>query len=184
MLTEQELSQASPARIRLKESEYLYRQFLSYCGPPVNSYFPMNVYLDAFLFCSVSIEEMVPKDLGEKLNSTDVFKFLKAARNATTHHSPLAAPAGAQTLGFLRPFNRHVSESVGKGPSSSRLCLNVKAFEEVFELAAAKYRKGSKTLQAGKNYLSRLDSEKENVFIEGIMRDALKTIQKIITEKV
>lgn len=105
ILTEPELAASTPVSLRLAEAEYFLSQFRAHCGPPRDSYFLMICYLDAFLFSLVSVEDIISRKR-KKLNECLVFKFLKAARNVTTHQLVLAAPSrqGEHT----RPFSRWV----------------------------------------------------------------------------
>lgn len=178
MLNEQAITQADPVLLRYKEAQYLYVKFEAACGPPRDSYFEMIVYFDAFLFCFVSIEEMVSKEIKEKLNDLDVFKFLKAARNVTTHHSVLAAPN--QKGEFVRPFFRAIDESK-VGNASARLRIDVEQFGQIFSLAAELWPCGKKVFQAGAESLRRIEaSGGKELFIEDVMGDGLQAISKML----
>ncbi len=183
MLNEQQISQADSALLRYTEAKYLHGQFRAHCGPPRDSYFHMIVYFDAFLFCFISIEEMINEESSNSLNSKDVFKFLKAARNVTTHHSILAAPPGAQTAGFQRPFGRigDVSIGVSHPYGSAKLQVNLDVFERVFDTAADRWPRGRASFAAGKAYLTRKQSEGlSEIFIEDVMKEGLQAVAEVL----
>jgi hypothetical protein len=183
MLNEQQISQAEPAFLRFNEAKYLYHQFITHCGPPADSYFHMIAYFDSFLFCLISIEEMVPDGKRNILHLKDVFRFLKAARNVTTHHSILAAPPGAQTVGFQRPFGRVISSSLGGTQlnDSARLKINLDVFRRVFDTAAVKYSRAKRSFEAGQDYLTRKESEGQTeIFIEEVMNEGIQAVAQAL----
>jgi hypothetical protein len=175
MLNEEQLSQASPAFLRYNEAKYLLEQFRRHCGPPAHSYFHLIVYFDAFLFCIVSIEEMLSRSQKDALHQLEIFTFLKAARNITTHHSILAAPPDAQKVGFQRPFGRLLA--LGGPQESGRLQVNITVFRRVFDNAAAKYPRHKRGFDAGKDYLTAKETQGHTeLFIEDIMHEALQAV--------
>ena len=144
MLNDTELSKTNPSQLRLKEAEFFRQKFVEASGPPKSSYFQMIAYFDAFLFCAISIEEMVSTAQKDKLNSEDIFKFFKAARNLTTHHSILAAPK--QKSQYLRPHSRTISISIGGNSegSSARFRVAIEKFRQVFNTASTNYPRSKK----------------------------------------
>src|SRR5712692_11385221 len=106
-MNESEMSKATTAELRLGAAQYFYTQYLKHCGPPLDSYFLMVNYFDAFLFALTSIEEMIDQHSKKALRANQTFRFLKALRNITTHHSVLAAAVG--NAKFPRPFSRDLS---------------------------------------------------------------------------
>lgn len=178
MINEHEISKTDPAFLRYLEAEYLCGQFLDSCGPPLDSYFQMILYFDAFLFCFVSIEEMVSPEKKKGLNQLDIFKFFKAARNVTTHHSILAAPV--QKGEFVRGVLRDINESTGGSLpiASARFKVNTENFRKIFSLAAKKWPHG-KGFQAGEEYLNRIEANgSSKVYIEDIMAEGLRAVRK------
>ena len=158
MIDEHEISKIDPAFLRYLEAEYLCGRFLDSCGPPLDSYFQMILYFDAFLFCFVSIEEMVSPEKKKGLNQLDIFKFFKAARNVTTHHSILAAPV--QKGEFVRGVLRDINESTGGSQpiASARFRVNAENFRRTFSLAAKIWPRDKSGFQAGEEYLNRIEA--------------------------
>lgn len=177
-MNENEISKAEPVHLRYNEARHLYDCFLESCGPPRDSYFRMITYFDAFLFTYVSIEEMVDSGTKNQLNQLPVFKFLKAARNITTHHSVLAAPNQAGE--FNRPFSRIINDG-NTGIASAKLKVRIEKFREMFSLAGEKYPRGSKGFQESEAYLQCIEQNgTDSVFIEEIMLEGLKGVSNVL----
>lgn len=177
-MTEQEISTSEPAYLRFNESQYLHDCFVDSCGPPRDSYFKMIVYFDAFLFTFISIEEIVTDEKKMILNNLSVFKFLKAARNITTHHSVLAAPNQARE--FERPFSRIIQDG-NTGIASANLRVRIKKFREIFALARDRYPRGARGFQESEAYLCQLEEDgKDNVFIEKTMSEGLRSVSNVL----
>lgn len=177
-MNEQQVSKSEPVCLRLEGARYLYKKFIDSCGPPCDSYFHMITYFDAFLFSYVSIEEMTDMETKKKLNTLDVFKFLKASRNITTHHSILAAPN--QRNDFERPFSRIIHDG-NTGITSANLQVKIEKFREIFNLASEKYSRGKKGFQESEEYLQIIEaSGKDSIFIEEVMLEGLKSASSIL----
>ncbi len=177
-MNEQQISKSEPVCLRYEGACYLYKKFIDSCGPPRDSYFHMITYFDAFLFSYVSIEEMIDEKTKTRLNELDIFKFLKAARNITAHHSILAAPA--QRGGFERPFSRIINDG-NTGTASARLRIRVDKFRQVFTLAAQKYPGGKVSFQNSEDYLQSIEAAgAENVFIDAIMLEGIEGAKRIL----
>ena len=172
-MQEEELSRLSPAGLRLAEAEYFLREYVKHCGPPIDSYFGMVCCFDAFLFALVSVEEMVGKDIRERLNANSSFRFLKALRNITTHHSVLAA--SIQGNKFERPFSRIITTCVGSAPNdSSRLRLRFEVLRSIFDAVEAEREQEARTLAIARDFLLALEAGGGGVvFLEEIMEQAL-----------
>lgn len=182
MLTEEEIRNSEPSKLRYKEAIYLRTQFVRYCGPPQDSYFHMIVYLDTFLFCFVSIEELISLDKKRQLNQIPVFKFLKACRNVTAHHSILAAPNQAGQ--FIRPFSRAISELNLGAPDATaftRLIIEVERFRQIFSLVALRWPSEQSTLEAAEAYLIDLEAKGINgIQIEEVLREGLEAVATLL----
>jgi hypothetical protein len=181
MIDEHEISKTDPAFFRYLEAKYLCGRFLDSCGPPRDSYFQMILYFDAFLFCFVSIEEMVSPEEKKGLNQLDIFKFLKAARNVTTHHSILAAPI--QKGEFVRGVSRDINENTGGSQpiASARFRVNTENFRKTFSLAAKKWPRNKSGFQAGEKYLNRIEANGgSRVYFEDIMAEGLRAVRKTL----
>lgn len=160
--------------MRLAEAIFFYRKFVGACGPPKDSLFEMVAYFDAFLFTLVSIEEMVSGSQKNALNSIDVFKFAKAARNVTTHHSVLAAPN--QPIGFDRSLYREIFEE--QDMAFAKLYVSVGYMTNVFNQAATKFPKASAGFQGGSAYLSQIQMGRFE--ISSFMKDVLNEVKNLI----
>jgi hypothetical protein len=174
MLSEPQLVDTAPLLMRFYEAIYFFKQFILFSGPPRDCYFLKIAYLDGFLFSLVSIEDM-NSDLGERLNDISIFKFFKALRNLTTHHSVLAAPL--QTESFERPLSRHIYEGVF---SSERSQLSIEALCDDFDIASERYPRGKKVFDYGKNYLQELKGRGNKVYWDELMKEVLFIIPQVL----
>ena len=178
MLNETQISNTRPALLRYYEAEFFMSRFLASCGPETirDSYFKMISYFDAFLFCLISIEEMVSDEQKRRLRSNNVFSFLKAARNLTTHHSVLASPN--QHGQYIRPFSRQINE----GPqASAHLCITIDKFRQVFQLAATNWPRSRAGFQSANAYLDVLEARgTQKIFLEKIMQEGLVAVQEVL----
>lgn len=178
-LDEVTISTIDPARLRYEEAIYLCSEFLNHCISPKESTFLLITYLDSFLFCFISIEEMVSDEDKKIMKESLIFNFLKAARNVTAHQTILAAPK--QKSKFKYPFLRSVmvSLNLGTGHKSGRtkLRLNFKQIRETF--ITGKVRKD--TLELAKEYLTNKESiGVEELLIEEVMKEGLEEIKLIL----
>jgi hypothetical protein len=178
-MQETEMATLTAAQLRYREAEYFYSQFIANSGPPCDSYFKMVCYFDAFLFALVSVEEMIDKSDQDRLRAIDVFRFVKALRNTTMHHSVLAAPQpGAK---FERPFSRHISESIGGDPeASAMLSIRYDIFRGIFDTIEAERPSEKYTLNAARYYLSKLESQSQPIFLESVLLDALSAVKAFV----
>ena len=177
-MDEQQISKSEPVCLRYEEARHLYEKFIDSCGPPSDSYFHMITYFDAFLFLYVSIEEMMDEPTKKRLNELDVFKFLKAARHVTTHHSILAAPN--QRGEFERPFSRIIDDG-NTGITFAGLRVRIEKFRQIFTLAAQIFEKGKRAFQESEEYLQRIEAAgAEDLFIDVIMLEGLEGAAKIL----
>lgn len=170
------------AQLRYREAEFFYSQFIANSGPPRDSYFHMICYFDAFLFALVSVEEMIDDTAKSHLRGIDVFRFVKALRNITMHHSVLAAPQpGAK---FERPFSRHISESIGGvSEAPAELAIRYDIFRGIFDAIETERPFEKKNLKAVRKYLSKLENRAQPVFLEPVLLDALNAVKVFVTEE-
>ena len=167
-----------PANLRCHEAEYFFHCFLRACGGPDHhdDYFTMIAFFDAYLFSIVSIEDMVAKDERALLHNIDLFRFLKALRNVTSHHSVLAGPSIGWK--FERPFSRHVSENFSKGvPIPAKLELRFDVLRRIFDAVQQERPRERKTLDRARAYMSRLEAEQAPVFIDTVMREGIVVVR-------
>lgn len=179
-MDEQQILKSDPASLRCEEARHFYEKFIHSCGPPNDSYFHMITYFDAFLFSYVSIEEMLNEHTKKKLNELDVFKFLKAARNFTVHHSILAAPN--QRGEFERPFSRIINDG-NTGVTSAKLQVRIEKFRQIFTLAAEKFPRGKIVFQRSEDYLQRIETAGDDkIYIDSVMLEGLEKGVALILE--
>lgn len=177
-MDEQQILKSEPVCLRYEGARHLYEKFIDSCGPPRDSYFHMITYFDGFLFSYVSIEEMIDEHTKKRLNELDVFKFLKAARNITTHHSILAAPK--QRGDFERPFSRIINDG-NTGITSARLQVRIEKFRQIFTMAAQIFPGGKRAFQESEEYLQRIEATgADNVFIDAIMLEGLEGAARLM----
>lgn len=178
-MQETEMVLLTTAQLRYREADYFYTQFLAHCGPPHDSYFQMVCYFDSFLFALTSVEEMVDTSSKATLRDVEVFRFIKALRNITMHHSVLAAPQPGAKL--VRPFSRQISESVGGIQSSSaKLAIKYSNFREIFDYIEVKRPSEKRTLDVARDYLAKLEAGSQPVYLETVLYDALQKVAKLI----
>jgi hypothetical protein len=179
-MQETEMSTLTTAQLRYYEAEYFYYQFIISSGPPCDSYFKMVCYFDAFLFAVVSVEEMINESDRDRLRGIEVFRFVKALRNITVHHSILTAPQpGAK---FERPFSRYIPESIGGAPEdSAKLAIRYNIFRDIFDAIEAERPKEKQMLKTARCYLSKLECQAQPIFIETVLRDALIAVKAFVT---
>lgn len=178
-MKETEMSTLTTAQLRYYEAKYFYSQFIVNSGPPCDSYFKMVCYFDAFLFALVSVEEMIDESDRDRLREIDVFRFVKALRNITMHHSVLAAPQpGAK---FKRPFSRYIPESIGGASEvSAKLAIRYDIFRGIFGTIEAERPNERATLNAARFYLSKLECQAQPIFLESVLLDALAAIKPFV----
>ena len=181
-MQELEMSTLTTAQLRYFEAEYFYSQFIANSGPPREVYFKMVCYFDAFLFALVSVEEMIDASAKAHLREIEVFRFVKALRNITMHHSVLVSPQpGAK---FECPFSRHLSVSIGGAPDyedSAKLAIRYDIFRCIFDAIEAQRPNEKATLDAARYYLSKLESQAQPIFLESVLLDALNSVKAFVS---
>lgn len=166
---------------RFAEADYFFSRFVESCGPPSDSYFRMVCYFDAFLFTLISIEEMVAEDVKKKLNSKPVFKFLKAMRNISTHHSVLGAALSDSK--FPRPFYRVINASIGGPPNdSSRLNLRFDILKQIFQAIEKERPSEKKNLTIARKHIAEREFQSPGEFpLVDEMKSGLDEVRSILT---
>jgi hypothetical protein len=180
-MDEIQLSTAVPPVVRFREAAFFRTKFITASGPPVDSHFEMIAFFDAFLFSIVSIEDMVNNSLKSRLQTAEVFLFLKAARNVTTHHSVLAAPF--QPNGFARPLPRRITEHAGGSSpyAYAKFAVSIRNFRKVFHQAAVRYPRGASHFLAGETYLNSLEARGVGeILLEDVMQEGLNVVAAVL----
>jgi len=178
-MDELQLSRASPEALRVSHAEYFLRQYVQHSGPPIDSYWLMIGYFDAFLFALASVYDMSPKTTRGKLNGVQVLKFFVALRNISAHHSVLSA--GAKGSKFPRPFSRAVSMSAGGAPAnSSRLFFRFDVLGQILDAVELEWPKAKKNIETARRHIGTLVKRGTPVYLEDQMRDAIAAIRCIV----
>ena len=177
-MREEELALLTSAQLRRSEAEYFCSQFVKACGPP-DSYFRMISYFDAFLFTLVSIEEIVDDSRKVALRANDTFRFVKALRNVTAHHSILASSQPDSK--FVRPLRRELKVGVGiSGIDEGKLSINFVRFREIFDAVQAERPGERHTLDAARKYLDHLETQPQPIYIEHVLHHVLSEVAQIV----
>lgn len=139
----------------------------------------MVCYFDAFLFSFVSVEEMINESNRNRLLERDVFRFVKALRNITMHHSVLAAPQpGAK---FERPFSRYIPEIIGgASEGSAELAMRYEILRDIFDSIVIERPREKKTIDAARCYLSKLERQVQPIFLESVLLEALAVVKTFV----
>jgi len=175
-----DVSQLSAPALRLAQAEQFFTLFNQASRPGGDCWFDMAMHFDAFLFCFVSIEEMVPAEIKVRLRSVGSFKFFKALRNITAHHSVIAGASPAAK--FPRPVVRYIPDSLGASemepvefklkPDRLRII-----FEEILNV-----RESEKwTIEAARSFLDDLEAAGRPIFIRQLMELAIAEMRPHVT---
>lgn len=147
----------------------------------MDSYWLMVGYFDAYLFALASIADMASKAVKARLDGVPVFRFFKALRNVSAHHSVLAATVVGNK--FPRPFRRNVSVSVGSTPNdSARLIFRLDVLRQILDAVEQEYPREKKNLDAARNYITDLEARRPDVFLEDLMYDAVAAVKAVIEQ--
>lgn len=170
-----EFAEMSAALLRFAEAKYLFEQFKAARSSEINQgLFLLTVYFDSFLFCLVSVEEMVDSSARDKLRVTPSFLFFKALRNITTHHSVLSGLKGK----FPRPISRIVSIGVGyKVDFPEQFFLLPERLREIFDRILLERPNEKRTITAARSYLDRLETAGNQIMITDLMESVLTDVE-------
>lgn len=175
-----DVSKLSAPALRLAQAEHFFTLFKEASRPGGDCWFDMAMYFDALLFCFVSIEEMVPADVKIHLRSVGSFKFFKALRNITAHHSIIAGASPAAK--FPRPVVRYIPESLG-APEMEPVELKLKPdtlraiLDEIFKL----HESDKWTIKAARVYLDELEATGQPIFIRQVVTLAIADMRQFVT---
>ena len=174
-----QFTKLSPAALRLAESRYVLEKFIESCSVRHDdTLFLLTTYFDAFLFCYVSIEEMVDNpDVKNSIRGIPIFMFFKALRNVATHHSVLSGVEGK----FPRPITRIVQ--IG-APTNAVFCVVPEKVEHIFS-ELVKIRPSEKnTLTAAKAFLDSLVQRGGDILVHELMADAIEAAEPHVQQAV
>lgn len=174
-----DISQYTPPALRLAQAKHCLDLFNHASKPNDDCWFDMAMYFDAFLFCFVSIEEMVPKAIKEQIQTIESFKFFKALRNITTHHSIIAGASPAAK--FPKPLVRSIPMSIGTietDPVEFKLKPDVLRliFDEILKVRPY----DRKTIDPARNFLNALEVDGQSIYIRHVMDTAIEDIELLI----
>lgn len=172
MLSATEFAGLSPSKLRLKEAEFFLEQLKNAGTIDHNAtLFQMTAHFDAFLFCYVSIEEMLPAFNREKLKSIGVFRFFKALRNISTHHSILT---GIKDSKFERPIGRVLQIGVGCHViETAKFFLLPDKLRSIFDALLIERPRDKNIIDAARLFLDDIANSKQQIFLVELMQVAL-----------
>lgn len=131
----------------------------------------MTTYFDAFLFCYVSIEEMVEESQKDKLRALGVFRFMKALRNISTHHSVLT---GIKDSKFQRPIARVVSIGVDcKVPETAKFFVHPDRLNEIFDAILVERPFEVRTVEPARDFLRERSKSASTLYVADLMKMAI-----------
>lgn len=172
MLSVTEFAELSPSRLRLKEAEFFLEQ-LKHAGTVDHNktLFLMTAYFDAFIFCYVSIEEMLTGEKKEEIRALGVFRFFKALRNISMHHSILT---GIKDSKFERPIGRVLHIGVGcTVAETAKFFLLPTKLSAIFDALLIERPKEKYTIEPAREFLNQLIQSNEQIFLVALMQQAL-----------
>ena len=172
MISVDQFIELPPAQLRLKESEFFLRQLKMAGNVDYQStLFLMTAYFDAFVFAYVSIEEMLPSDKKESLRSAKIFRFFKALRNISTHHSVLTGIKGTK---FQRPIARHVTVGVGcQVHDAVKFFVVPEKLHAIFDAVLEERPKEKHTIEPARQFLNEISMSDDTIYVVDLMQRAV-----------
>ena len=173
-----EFATMSAAKLRLTEAQYLFEQFKAVRNAePNHGLFLLTVYFDSLLFCLISIEEMVDTATKSTLRQIDSFRFFKALRNITSHHSVLSGIHGK----FDRPISRNISVHMGgQAEFSEQFFLLPDKLRTIFDSVEKERQREKPNLDAARVYLSTLETSGKQIMLVDLVENAIADIERHI----
>ena len=167
-----DMASLSPAEIRLKQSAAFLAHFNHASRPNHDCWFEMSMYFDAFLFCFVSIEEMVDSQKKKVLQKAPSFRFFKVLRNISTHHSILTGASPGSK--FPRPLTRYIPETIG-APETEQVEFRIKpdVLRSIFDQVAIEVQRERANIEAAKGFLASLEANGGHIHIRHVMQKAI-----------
>lgn len=172
----------NPSELRLREASFLVDRFFEACNAEHNdTLFLMTTYFDSFLFCFVSIEEMVSSEQRVALRESNLFRFIKALRNISTHHSILT---GSKTNRFPRPIARILSVGVGCVPKqNAEFYIKDKTLHEIFDKILDKRPQEKHNIPPAKKFLKERAENKERILISELLCESIELVKVVLENK-
>jgi hypothetical protein len=174
----EQLSKLSPAEARLAESSFVLEKFAEASKASHNeTLFLLTAYFDAFLFCYISIEEMVDDaHLKSRIQGIPIFAFFKALRNIATHHCVLAGVQGK----FPSPIARIVK--IG-GRENAVFCVVPDKVEYIFSEIIKIFPRESKTIESARKFLASRVAQGGDILVYELMRAAVESVKGLLPYK-
>ena len=181
-MDEPTLSKTPPARLRLRHADHFLAQYKLHSGPPIDAYWLMVGYFDAFLFSLATVWDMSDSSVRAKLESISSFRFFKALRNVAAHHSILAADVTGSK--FPRPFSREVNVfSVEGAPNdSSRLFFRLDVLRQILDAVELERPHEKKNIDIARDYISELETRGGRVYLEDIMAESIHAVDAVLPQ--
>ena len=166
----------TPAALRLAEVKFIFERFKDSGKADHNStLFLMTTYFDAFLFCLVSIEEMTSGTERDTIRELKVFRFFKALRNITTHHSVLT---GIRDSKFPRPIARIVSIAVGcQVEDAAKFFVIPEKLHFIFDEIVKERPREKRTIDSARDFLVELSNSGKDILVAELMQLAIAEIE-------
>ena len=167
-----DMASLSPAEIRLKQSTAFLAHFNHASRANHDCWFEMSMYFDAFLFCFVSMEEMVDSQAKNALQNTPSFRFFKVLRNISTHHSILSGASPKSK--FPRPLTRYIPETSG-APETEQVEFRLKpdVLRSIFDQVAVEVKHERANIEVAKDFLASLEVNGGHIHIRHVMQKAI-----------
>ncbi len=179
-MDEPNLSKAPPAVLRLRHAEHFLSQYQRHSGPPIDAYWLMAGYFDAFLFALATVWDMSEPAIRANLEKSSVFRFIKALRNIAAHHSILAV--GVLNNKFPRPFSREATVSAGGPPNdSSRLFFRLDILRQILDAVERERPHERRNIGVARSYIAELESRGGRIYLEDIMAEAIDAVATELT---
>jgi hypothetical protein len=174
----EQMSKLSPAEARLAESSFVLEKFTEASKASHNeTLFLLTAYFDAFLFCYISIEEMVgDPQLKSRIQSIPIFSFFKALRNIATHHCVLAGVQGK----FPSPITRIVK--IG-GRENAVFCVVPDKVEYIFSEIIKIFPPEGRTIKSAREFLASRVAQGGDILVHELMRCAIESVENLLPNK-
>ena len=171
-----QFAEMSAPLLRLTEARYLFDQFKSARNAePNHGLFLLTVYFNSFLFCLVSIEEMVDTATRSKsVRATSFFLFFKALRNIMIHPQRLFR---GQRGKFPRLISRIVSVGVGCSVELSVAITLPPDSESHIDTVATERPRETRTIEAAQSYLSILEAAGQKIMVVDLIQAVVSDVE-------
>jgi hypothetical protein len=177
-----------PGALRLREAIFFREKFDESCSPATqDSYFLWIAYSDAFLMSIVSLEELIGPRKQGRLRASDLFRFLKAIRNITVHHTVISAPKHKH--GGRATHVQDLGININEGISASTSVLPRIHIADLRRLLSRRLKqknfpsreKGN--IVAARRYLSQRTRTGPEIYLKELFEEAIRLVSEICEYK-